>query len=102
MPFMTTVSATKARAALFHLLRRATRGHETLRISYRDRSAVLLPEEDFESLMETATLLATPGFLAGLRKAEEDVRRGRLYTLEEVFGAPKRARRRAAGRRTER
>lgn len=95
---MTTISATKARANLFTLLRRATRGHETVRIHYRDRSAVLLPEDEFESLVETATLLATPGLLASLRRAEEDVRAGRIFTVEEVFG-PKTGKRPRAKRR---
>ena len=82
---MTTITSTDARARLFALLRRATRGHEMLRIQYRSRGAVLLGEEDFESLLETLTLLSTPGFLSGLRRAEEDARRGRISRADEVL-----------------
>lgn len=83
---MTAISATKARANLFAILRRATRGHEPLRISYRDRTAILLSEDEFESLVETAALLSTTDFRASLRRAEADIRAGRLYTIERVFG----------------
>lgn len=87
---MTTLSATKARANLFSLLRRATRGHETLRIHYRDRSVVLLPEEEFESLVETAALLGTPGLRESLKLSEADRRARRVYSVEQVF-APTRS-----------
>lgn len=95
---MTTLSATKARANLFALLRRATRGHETLRIHYRDRSAVLLPEDEFESLIETAVLLGTPGLRESLRASEADRRAGRVHTMEEIFD-PARAKRQKHARR---
>lgn len=96
---MITVSATKARANLFALLRRATRGHEAMRIHYRDRTAVLVPEEEFESLMETATLLSIPGLRASLRASEADRRAGRVYTMEEVFGTKPRTTQRPRTRR---
>ena len=83
---MTTYSATKARTNLFSLLKRATRDHEVLRIHYRDRGAVLLPEAEFESLLETVSLLSEPGFRTALRKAEDDVRSGRVFSIKEVFG----------------
>lgn len=95
---MTTISATKARANLFALLRRATRGHEPLRIHYRDRSAVLLPEDEFASLVETAMLLGTPGLRESLRASEADRRAGRVYTMTEIFGS--RTKLRARTRRT--
>lgn len=45
---------------------------------------VMLSIEDYESLMETVEILADPKALAGIRKGEEDIRRGRLHSWKEV------------------
>ncbi|MCX7011913.1 MAG: type II toxin-antitoxin system prevent-host-death family antitoxin [Candidatus Sumerlaeota bacterium] len=68
---MTTLTATDARRELFDLVKGATDRHEVYRIHHRRGSAVLLSEEDYESLLETLELLSTPGFRRGGPRGEE-------------------------------
>lgn len=46
----------------------------------------LKEREELWSLLATMEQAADPGALAALRESEEDVRKGRLHTFEEVFG----------------
>lgn len=82
---MVMMSATKARGALFTLLKRAIRGHELIRLRYKEGDAILMSEEDFEGLLETCELLKVPGLQASLRRAERDIKAGRVYTMDQVF-----------------
>lgn len=59
---MTTVTATEARHSLFDLLRGANERHEIYHIRHQEGDAVLMSEAEYESLLETLNLLATPGF----------------------------------------
>ncbi len=45
---------------------------------------VMLSIEDYESLMETLDILADPKAMAGLRKGEEDIRKGRTRSWQEI------------------
>ncbi|MBI2346692.1 MAG: type II toxin-antitoxin system Phd/YefM family antitoxin [Deltaproteobacteria bacterium] len=74
---MTTITATKARQELFTLLRGAIDRHQLFRIAHREGQAVLMSEEEYESLLETLHLLSSPGFRQAYRKAKEDIKRGR-------------------------
>lgn len=84
---MVMMSATKARSALFTLLKRAIRGHELIRLRYREGDAILMSEEDYEGLVETIGLLKTPGLRASLARADRDIKAGRTYTMDHVFGS---------------
>jgi antitoxin YefM len=83
---MNTITATSARSDLFGIIKRSARTHEPYCITSRAGDAVLLSREDFEDLLETLELLSTPGVLAGVRKAKEDIKAGRTYSLKRVFG----------------
>ena len=84
---MENLTATQARAQLFTLLKQATRGHRQYRITHNQGNAVLLSEEDYESLLETLELLSTPGFAESIRRARKEIASGDTYSLEEVLGA---------------
>jgi prevent-host-death family protein len=45
---------------------------------------VMLSIEDYESLMETLDILADRKAMAGIRQGEEDVRKGRTRSWQEV------------------
>ena len=45
---------------------------------------VMLSIDDYESLIETLDILADPRAMAGLRKGEEDIRRGRTRSWQEI------------------
>lgn len=83
---MTTVTATDARREFFDLVKKTTKGHKVYRIRHRDGSAVLLSEEDYESLLETLELLSIPGFRARMKRSVAQLKRGDTLSLEEVLG----------------
>jgi antitoxin YefM len=83
---MTTLTATQARQSLYTLLKKSVKGHMPVRISTQAGDAVLISEEDYESLLETLELLSTPGMLRSIREARADVKAGRTKSLKEVFG----------------
>ena len=83
---MTTLSATNARREFFDLVRRATSGHKVYRIRHRQGSAVLMSEEDYESLIESLELLSIPGFRASMKRSVAQMKRGDTLLLEEVLG----------------
>ena len=83
---MTTLSATEARREFFDLVKRATKGHRVYRIRHRKGSAVLMSEEDYESLLESLELLSIPGFRASVKRSVAQMKRGNTLSLEEVLG----------------
>lgn len=82
---MKTKTATGARSALFSIIRDSVRTHQPYRITSRAGDAVLLSEEDYESLIETLELLGTPGVLKGVRAARADIKAGRTKPLSEIL-----------------
>ena len=58
------------------------------RESYNDVLSRVLPtatnSNDVESLQETVEILSDPVIMASLARSLEDVRRGRLYDIDEV------------------
>jgi antitoxin YefM len=85
---MTTLTATDARAALFELLRGANERHEIYHIRHRHGDAVLMSEEEYESLMETLALLSAPGFRDAFEQGRGEAERGDTLSFDEVFGEP--------------
>jgi len=83
---MKTITATNARSDLFKILKRAVKGHRQYRITSKEGGAILISEEDYESLLETLELLSTPGLLKSIRKAKMEIKKGLTYSMEEVFG----------------
>ena len=65
---MTTLTASRARAALYQLLDQAANSHEPIQITGRRNNAVLISEEDWKSLQETLYLLSVPGMRESIRK----------------------------------
>lgn len=45
---------------------------------------VMLSVDDYDALMETLDILADPGAMAGLRRGEADIRRGRTRSWQEL------------------
>ena len=83
---MVKITATKARSEFFDLLKKSIRGHEVIRINTRDGDAILISEEDYESLLETLEIMSTPGLAKSIAKARKEIERGETYSLDEVFG----------------
>ena len=83
---MTTLTATDARREFFELVKGATKKHKVYRIRHRDGSAVLMSEEDYESLLESLDLLSIPGFRERMKRSVSQMKRGDTLSLDEVFG----------------
>jgi prevent-host-death family protein len=80
-----TVPFTEARAKLSELLDELDERHEHVVITRSGRPvAVLVPADEQEVLEETMEILQDESLLDALRESEEDVRAGRLKTLDEV------------------
>jgi len=82
---MTTMTATDARRELFNLIKKTNKVHQHYRIHHRDGSAVLMSEEDYESLIETLHLLSVPGFKSSIRKSVKQMKDGETLSFDEVF-----------------
>ena len=58
---MTTISITQARTNLYSLVDEAVQSHKPIMIAGKRGNAVLLAEEDWNSINETLYLLSIPG-----------------------------------------
>lgn len=82
---MITVTATDARSNLFQIVKKTARGHVPTKISSKEGNVVLISEEDYESLIETAELLSISGFKESIAKSDKEIKNGEVYTFEETF-----------------
>ena len=81
-----TVTATAARQDLFRLVRKSVKGHLPVRITSKDGDAVLISEEDYESLLETLELLSKPRLRQSIAEARADIKAGRTKPLRAILG----------------
>ena len=74
---MTTVNVTEARANLYKLIDDASVSHEPVIITGKRGNAVLLAEDDWNSINETLHMLSVPGMresiLSGMQENLEDM-----------------------------
>lgn len=78
-------SLAHAKAHLSEIIDEVEATQDTVIVTRRGRpAAVILGMDEFESIMETLDLLATPGALEEIRQAEADVAAGKYFTLEQI------------------
>ncbi len=58
---MKTINVTNARANLYKLLEEASKSHEPVQITGKKNNAILVSQEDWESIQETLFLTSIPG-----------------------------------------
>lgn len=89
---MKTVALSEAKDKLSALVDEADREHEIIRITRHGRgAAVLMSEDDLESLHETLFWLSQPGIREDIAEAHEAVRDGRTTGSADVrarYGLP--------------
>lgn len=73
---MEMLSISQARANLFKLVEQVSQSHQAVHIHGRCHNAVLLSEEDFNSIQETLYVMKVPGLY-------EDLKEGLEASLEE-------------------
>jgi len=83
---MKTLTATDARNNWFELIKKSIKGHKIFRITSKEGGAVLLSQEDYESLLETLELLSQPGMLKGVKRAKKEIKENKTYSMKEIFG----------------
>jgi len=83
---MTTLTATKARTKLYDLLKGVNKAHQIVRIAHKSGNAVLISEEEYDTLVETLELERIPGFLGSIKKSRKEFKTGDSFSADEVFG----------------
>ncbi|MDQ2899538.1 MAG: type II toxin-antitoxin system Phd/YefM family antitoxin [Acidobacteriota bacterium] len=78
---MNSMNASEAREKLYRLLDETARDHEPLLITGLRSNAVLVGEEDWNSIQETLYLLSVPGM-------RESIREGLDNSVEECEREP--------------
>ncbi len=73
---MTTLNATEARSKLYTLIDETTKTHVPILITGKRSNAVLLSEDDWNSVKETLHLLSVPGM-------RESIKQGMGESIEE-------------------
>lgn len=83
---MTTVTATEARKNFFEIIKEVNKKHKTYHIHHKQGDVVLLPEKDYESLLETLELLSIPDFRKSIKKSVTQMKKGQTVSMKDVFG----------------
>ena len=79
------VPFTEARSRLTELLDEVEAKHEHVVITRNGRpAAVVLSTDEYEAIEETLEIVQDAETMAALRESEEDVKAGRLFSLDEV------------------
>jgi prevent-host-death family protein len=69
---MTVMTATKARSNLYTLIDQTKNSHEPIVISGKRNNAVLISEEDWNSIQETLYLCSIPGMRESILEASKE------------------------------
>jgi len=69
---MTTLNATEARSKLYNLIDETAEPHQPIIITGKRKNAVLLAEEDWNSINETLFLLSIPGMRESIREGMDE------------------------------
>jgi antitoxin YefM len=69
---MSSINITNARKNLYRLVKTLSETHEPVHITGKNRSAVLVGEEDWRSIEETLYLLSMPGIRNSIVKGMKE------------------------------
>lgn len=69
---MNTVTATKARGALYALIDETNASHEPIQITSKRGNAVLISERDWRAIQETLHLHSIPGMVDSIHQARKE------------------------------
>lgn len=83
---MTTLAISEARAKLTQLVNAVDKRFERFTITNHGKGkAVLISNDEYESLLETVEILSDPKLMAAIKKGDQDIKAGRTLTMGEVF-----------------
>ena len=69
---MTILNATEARAKLYSLIDKTTETHQPIVITGKRGNAVLVSEDDWNSIAETLHLLSVPGMRESIKEGMKE------------------------------
>ena len=84
---MTDINATEARRGFFDIIKNTIKKHKIYHIHHRDGDAVLMSEDEYESMQETLELLSIPGFRESIAKSARQAKTGETFSIDEVLGS---------------
>lgn len=84
---MNIITASNARSDLFNLVKKTAKGHVPVTISSKEGNVVMISQDDYESLVETAELLSIDGFVKSIKKADKEIKKGQIVDFESIFEA---------------
>ena len=82
---MYQVTLNYAKANLDELCDRAGQEPEGVAIVRENRSYILITQEEWESLIETAELMQLPNLLTQVASARQEYQAGEALSMEQVF-----------------
>ena len=85
---MHTLKSSEVRSNFIKIVTDTIRNKKVIKISSSEGNAVLLSEEDYESLLETSELLSIPGLKDSIKKADNEILKGDLHSFDEIFNEP--------------
>jgi PHD/YefM family antitoxin component YafN of YafNO toxin-antitoxin module len=83
---MYQVTVDYAKANFDELCDRAGQEPEGVAIVRENRSYILITQEEWESLIETAELMQLPNLLTQVASARQEYQAGEALSMEQVFG----------------
>lgn len=89
-----TLSLTQARAQFPTLVEKVGKYSDEYVITVRGTpAAILMSTAEYESWVETFEIMSDPGLMKAIKQGEEDIKKGRIYDLDDVakelgFGVP--------------
>ncbi|MBD2152879.1 type II toxin-antitoxin system Phd/YefM family antitoxin [Pseudanabaena sp. FACHB-1277] len=83
---MYQVTVDYAKKNLNELCDRAGQEPEGVAIVNENRSYILIAQEEWESLMETAMIMQTPNILQQIEIARQEYLTGETVSMEQIFG----------------
>ena len=69
---MNIYTTTQARAKLYHIVNETNQTHEPIYIRSKRNNAVMLSQEDYESLQETLAIYSVPGLAESILEASKE------------------------------
>jgi prevent-host-death family protein len=81
------ISVRELRKNLANVIKDAKTHYEHYVVSKRGKpEAVLMSMDDYEGWLETLEIMSDPEAVKDIKQAEKDIKEGRVYDFEEVFG----------------
>ena len=83
---MEKLTVAAAQEDLIDLVKSVTEENKVYKIEIPDGSAILISQENYESLQETLELVSIPGLRESLQRSLQQIINNETYSLDEVLG----------------